>query len=79
MECCLMRDQDFATMVVTKEEDAYDERKPSGIEKEGQQTEEEKEDENFEIDMAAENCYTLRKIAAFTLDRLAKTYPEEVY
>ena len=63
-----MAEADHMSMMATKEEDAYDERRPQGIKKEGGEVDDEgEEEENFEIDLNTENCYTLRKTAAFTL------------
>ena len=56
------------SIIETKEEDAYAERKPKGIQKEGEEQIDEEED--YEIDLN-ENCYTLRKTAAFTLSRFS--------
>ena len=36
MECCVMTDEDRMNMIESKEEDAYADRKPKGITKEGQ-------------------------------------------
>jgi hypothetical protein len=52
MECCVMSEDDYASMIETKEEDVYDQRKPEGIKKEG----EGKDEEDYEIDLQAENC-----------------------
>ena len=57
-------------MIQSKDEDAYDDRKPQGIKKEGEEQAEE-DDEDYEIDLAAENCYTLRKSAAYTITKFA--------
>ncbi len=53
-------------MIASKGDDAYEDRKPEGIKKEG----EEEEEEDYEIDLQAENSYTIRKTAGYTLTRL---------
>jgi hypothetical protein len=66
MEGCLMTDVDRMNMIATKEEDAYDQKKPEDIQKEGQ--EEEEEEENYEVDLNADSdMFSLRKTAGYTI------------
>ena len=76
MECCLMTEEDVMTIIQSKEEDAYADRKPKGILKEGET--EEEDEENYEVDLS-ENCLTLRKTAAFTISRFAQKYNDDVF
>lgn len=69
MECCLMTEQDQMSMMLSKEEDAYADRKGQGIEKENETTPEE-EEENFEVELN-EDSYTLRRSAAFAIKKYA--------
>jgi hypothetical protein len=64
-----MTEEDQMTMIESKEEDAYADRKPKGILKEGE-VEEEDEEEDYQVDLS-DNCFTLRKTAAFTISRFA--------
>jgi transportin-1 len=71
MEGCLMTEQDQMSMIASKDEDAFADRKPKGISKESEEPEEEDgEEENYEVDLN-ENAYTLRKASAFTISRFS--------
>jgi hypothetical protein len=71
MECCLMTEEDMMSMIQSKEDDAYADRKPKGIQKEGEEQKgDDEEDEDYAVDLS-ENCLTLRKTAAFTISRFA--------
>lgn len=64
-----MTEEDKMSMIQSKEEDAYADRKPQGIQKEGEEVAED-EEEDYAVDLS-ENCLTLRKTAAFTISRFA--------
>lgn len=66
-------------MIATKEEDAYDEKKPQGIKKEGEEEDEEEGEENFEIELSSAGSTTLRKIAGFTLQKLTENFHQEIF
>lgn len=64
-------------MIESKDDDLIADRKPKGIQREGQEPEED-EDENFEVDLN-ENSLTLRKTAAFAIGRYAMTFNDDVW
>ncbi|TNV74224.1 hypothetical protein FGO68_gene12531 [Halteria grandinella] len=76
MEGCLMTDYDRMDMIETKEEDLYDQRKPQGIVKEGEEQEE--EEENYEVDLGGQQ-YSLRKSCGFAITKYTETYLNEVF
>lgn len=59
MEGCLMTDNDRMDMIETKDEDLYEERKPQGLTKEGEE-DGDGEEENYEVDLAGIGSGTLR-------------------
>lgn len=69
MEACLLTDQDKIGRIASKEEDAYEDRKPSGIQKEGDVDDVDGEDEDYQI-LDSDNCSTLRQSAGYTLTKL---------
>ena len=77
MEACLLTDQDRMAMIASKGEDAYEDRKPEGIKKEGEDNEEEEED--YEVDLQAESSSTLRQTAGYTLTRLTGLFHGEIF
>lgn len=76
MECCLMTEHDRMAIIESKEEDVIADRKPKGIQKEGEEPEEDEED--YKVDLS-DNSLTLRKTAAFAIGRYALTFNDDVW
>ena len=78
MEGCLMTDYDRMDIIETKDEDLYDQMKPKGIKKEGE--EEEEDEENYEVDLAESNSsLSLRKSCGFAITKYTETYLNEIF
>ena len=60
----MITEQDKMAMIESKEEDIIADRKPKGIQKEGEEAED--DEENYEVDLS-DNSLTLRNSAAFAI------------
>jgi len=76
MDCCLMTENDRMAIIESKEEDVIADRRPKGIQKEGEELEE--DDENYEVDLS-DNSLTLRKTAAFAIGRFTLIFNDDVW